>query len=32
LPYWYVTALDAALVAIVVWNMVELGFLEAGTP
>ena len=25
--YWYGAALDAALVAIVVWNVVELGFL-----
>ena len=25
--YWYVAALDAALVAIVVWNVVKLGSL-----
>jgi hypothetical protein len=29
---WYVAALEAALVAIVVWNVVELGFLEASKP
>ncbi|HEY4846838.1 MAG TPA: hypothetical protein VIH87_03345 [Methylocella sp.] len=31
-PYWYAAALDATLVAIVAWNVVGLGFLEARKP
>jgi uncharacterized membrane protein YhaH (DUF805 family) len=29
LPYWYVAGVDAALLAIIVWNVLELGFFEA---
>ena len=29
IPYWYVAGADAALVAIVAWNVVELGFFGA---
>jgi uncharacterized membrane protein YhaH (DUF805 family) len=32
LPYWYVAGVDATLVAIVAWNVVELGFFEAREP
>ena len=29
LPFWYVAGVDAALLAIIVWNVLELGFFEA---
>jgi uncharacterized membrane protein YhaH (DUF805 family) len=29
IPYWYVAGVDAALVAIIAWNVLELGFFEA---
>jgi hypothetical protein len=29
---WYVAALDAALVAIIAWNVVKLGFFEIRAP
>ncbi|MDQ6703664.1 MAG: hypothetical protein M3Z96_11485 [Pseudomonadota bacterium] len=32
MPYGYVAALDAALVAIIVWNVVELGSFEIRAP
>jgi uncharacterized membrane protein YhaH (DUF805 family) len=32
LPYWYVAGVDATLVAITAWNVVELGFSEASKP
>jgi len=28
LPYWYVAGVDVLLVAIIVWNLVELGVLD----
>jgi uncharacterized membrane protein YhaH (DUF805 family) len=30
MPYWYVVIIDAALVAIIAWNAVELGWLGGG--
>jgi uncharacterized membrane protein YhaH (DUF805 family) len=32
MPYWHVAVLDTLLAAIIIWNMVELGFLPARTP
>jgi hypothetical protein len=29
---WYVAVLDAALAAIIVWNVVELGFYQGRAP
>lgn len=31
MPYWHVAVLDTLLAAIIIWNMVELGFLAART-
>jgi uncharacterized membrane protein YhaH (DUF805 family) len=32
MPYWYVAGVDATLVAIIVWNVLELGFSEESVP
>ncbi|HUB64415.1 MAG TPA: hypothetical protein VL996_08215 [Methylocella sp.] len=32
IPYWYVAGVDATLVAIIAWNMLELGFFDAPKP
>ena len=32
ISYWYVAGADAALVAIIAWNVAELGFFEAIEP
>jgi len=29
MPFWYVAAVDVLLVAVIVWNVVELGYLGA---
>jgi uncharacterized membrane protein YhaH (DUF805 family) len=32
MPYWYVAVLDTLLVAIILWNVVDLGFFESRGP
>jgi len=32
MPYRYVAAVEAALAAIIVWNIAELGFFESRAP